>query len=165
MPESKHYSNINKADIDLFRNTIDKLKTTDKWIKQATDRLKHPKFLQYSIISAIEYDANNKLLYNKGISKTYLKRMQQGKIVATASIDLHGKTKEESCKLLAEFIYYNQYKKYLHIIHGKGYGSNSPQLKNQVFYYLKQHPQVVVICSCPANFGGTGAVFIKLKNV
>jgi len=36
-------------------------------------------------------------------------------------------------------------------------------LKTQVVSFLSQHPQVLAFNSCPDKDGGTGAVFVLLK--
>jgi len=67
---------------------------------------------------------------------------------------------------LSNFIHYHQDEKFIHIVHGKGFHSEQGLsiLKSQVVHYLKQHPQVLAFYSCPQNSGGTGAVFVNLKN-
>ena len=92
--------------------------------------------------------------------------MQRGEIDYAPSIDLHGYTLTQTCQALSDFIYHHQNARFVHIIHGKGYNSenNLSVLKTQVASFLKQHPQVLAFHSCPAKDGGTGAVFVLLKN-
>ncbi|RUM77150.1 MAG: hypothetical protein DSZ13_02225, partial [Candidatus Thioglobus sp.] len=54
---------------------------------------------------------------------------------------------------------------FIQIIHGKGYHSENGMsiLKTQVVSFLSQHPQVLAFNSCPDKDGGTGAVFVLLK--
>ena len=53
------------------------------------------------------------------------------------------------------------------IIHGKGYGSgpDGPKLKNFVDQYLQYNPNVLAYHSALQKDGGTGAVYIQLKNI
>lgn len=159
-------NDISLEEVSLFRQTL--AKTTSFFDKDTICQVdkKHSKFLKYRLILDATYSASDKLNYPGSISKKDFKKMQQGTIFIDATIDLHGKNLEESCISLANFLHYHQHKKYLHIIHGKGYGSDSngmSKLKTQVAIYLKDHPQVAAFCSCPQNFGGTGAVFARLK--
>ena len=53
------------------------------------------------------------------------------------------------------------------IIHGKGYGSGieGPKLKNFVDQYLQYNPNVLAYHSAQQRDGGTGAVYVQLKNI
>jgi DNA-nicking Smr family endonuclease len=187
MLKSKHYKNISVSknispnslkdisteELELFRNTVDdsnsfKVLDKDKLCQSNnSNKLKNNKFLKYRIITDGQHSGSDKLFYNNGVSLKIIKQMQKGNINPCASMDLHGQTMEEACLSLASFIYYHQNKDYLHIIHGKGYNSgdsnNMSKLKTQVYTYLKDHPQISAFCSTPQHFGGTGAVFAKLK--
>ena len=92
--------------------------------------------------------------------------MKQGRIGYTPSVDLHGQKIEAAWQSLSKFIHYHGDVRFIQIIHGKGYNSdqNLSILKSQVVHYLKQHPQVLAFCSCPQKMGGTGAVFVYLKD-
>ena len=53
-----------------------------------------------------------------------------------------------------------------HIIHGKGYrsGERQPVLKRKVNYWLRLRPDVLAFCSATPRDGGTGAVYVLLRN-
>lgn len=162
MLTSKPYNKVSKADVKIFRQTIEKSKIINK-DEQTHYHPKQAKFLRYHIILEARFSASDKLFYNPRNQKT-IKQMQSGKILPQAELDLHGQNLEESCISMAKFIAYHQNKDYLHIIHGKGYNSKDmSKLKTQVYNYLKAHPQISAFCSCAPGFGGTGAVIAKLK--
>ncbi len=52
------------------------------------------------------------------------------------------------------------------VIHGKGLGSGDrgPVLKNKVCKWLKRHAAILAYCSALRMHGGTGAVYVLLKN-
>jgi DNA-nicking Smr family endonuclease len=103
--------------------------------------------------------------YKSGLSPKILKKMKQGNIGSTPSIDLHGHKIEEACQSLSKFIHFHSNERFIHVIHGKGYHSDNGLsiMKSQVVHYLKQHPEVLAFCSCTQEMGGTGAVFVHLK--
>lgn len=174
----KAIEKISQEELELFRNTIDNSNSFKVFDKDSLSQdnaynsrnshnntLKHNKFLNYRIITESNHSASDILFYNSGISAKIIKNMKQGRIAIDATIDLHGQIMEEACISLANFVYYHQNKSYLHIIHGKGYNANSmSKLKTQVNIYLQDHPQISAFCSTPPNFGGTGAIFAKLKH-
>ncbi|SFV58010.1 Smr domain protein [hydrothermal vent metagenome] len=112
------------------------------------------------------YQSNDILFFAKsGVQPKTLKLMKQGKIPSTPSLDLHGQTINEASESLTNFLDYHKDKKYIQIIHGKGYNSqdNKPVLKNLTDSFLKKQANVLAFCSCPINEGGAGAVFVLLK--
>jgi DNA-nicking Smr family endonuclease len=168
----KNLTQVSQEELDLFHNTVNNSSSFKVFDKDALSchthhtHKKHSKFLKYRIITDSTHSASDVLFYNSGMSAKVIKQMQKGNITIDATIDLHGKTMEEACIALANFIYYHQHKQYLHIIHGKGYnaGANGmSKLKTQVDVYLKDHPQISAFCSTPQHYGGTGSVFAKLK--
>ena len=92
-------------------------------------------------------------------------KIDKKKTFKTRSIDLHGYKIDEACRSLSDFIHFHSDKRFIQIIHGKGYHSNNCMsiMKSQVIHYLKQHPNVLAFCSCPQDMGGTGAVFVHLR--
>jgi DNA-nicking Smr family endonuclease len=100
-----------------------------------------------------------------GVNPKTIKKMKQGKLEQIPPcLDLHGYKVDGAKIKLTQFL--NQPKhRYLQIIHGKGYHSdeNQPILKNLVASFLQNHSNVLAVCSCPINEGGTGAVYVLLK--
>ncbi|MEC7596037.1 MAG: Smr/MutS family protein [Pseudomonadota bacterium] len=160
---------IDESDKSLFRTTVDRQKPIDKDNSRENNviKIKSSKpFTNYSFLYEPNISGSQTVTYHvDGLSPKTLKKMKQGNIGSTPSIDLHGYKIEQACKELSDFIHFHSNKRFLQVIHGKGYHSNSGLsiMKSQVVHYLKQHPNVLAFCSCPQEMGGTGAVFLHLK--
>lgn len=161
---------INESDKELFRSTVDRQKPIDKdTVKNnATPRIRSSQpFQKYSFLYEPNISGSEAVIYSKsGFSPKILKKMKQGVIGSTPSIDLHGHNIEEACQSLSKFIHFHSNERFIHIIHGKGFHSDNGLsiIKSQVVHYLKQHPEVLAFCSCPQEMGGTGAVFVHLRS-
>ena len=160
---------INESDKSLFRSTVDHQKAVDKDNPSENIAIKaNPRkpFENYSFLYEPNISGSDPVVYSiDGLSPKTLKKMKQGNLGFTPSIDLHGYKIEEACRSLSEFIHFHSNKRFIQIIHGKGYHSADGLsiMKSQVIHYLKQHPSVLAFCSCPQEMGGTGAVFVHLK--
>ena len=160
---------IDESDKSLFRSTVDHQKPIDKDNPRAADAIKiksDKPFATYSFLYEPNISGSQAVTHSiDGLSPKTLKKMKQGNIGSTPTIDLHGHKIEEACKSLSDFIHFHSDKRFIQIIHGKGYHSNNGLsiMKSQVVHYLKQHPSVLAFCSCPQEMGGTGAVFVHLK--
>lgn len=103
-----------------------------------------------------------------GVQDRLLKDLRRGRIAVGMELDLHGltirlaKDQLEQClkECRAEDI------RCLHIIHGKGFGSTTqqPVLKQQLNLWLQQKKSVLAFCSATQRDGGTGAVYVLLRN-
>ena len=161
---------ISESDKFLFRSTIDKKIPIDKDADKEIESNKTNRnriFDSYSYLSKPNLSGTEPVSYSQsGVSPKTIKKMKQGNLGQPPSIDLHGQVIKEAFRSLSNFIHYHQDEKFIHIIHGKGFHSEQGLsiLKSQVVHYLKQHPQVLAFYSCPQNSGGTGAVFVNLKN-
>ena len=161
---------INESDKSLFRNAVDKQIPIDKDGRKNSnlrkEKLNKP-FEGYSYLYEPNILGSEPVIHTKsGLSPKIIKKMKQGNLNSTPSIDLHGHKIEEACQALSRFIHFHSNESFIHIIHGKGYHSDNGLsiIKSQVVHYLKQHPQVLGFCSCPQAMGGTGAVFAHLKS-
>ena len=104
-----------------------------------------------------------------GFQKKKFQKLKKGEIPITFQIDLHGKTLIEAenyldvvlpkCQIDGDLVGI--------IIHGKGYnsGEGGPKLKSFVAQYLDYNPHVLAYHSTTQRDGGTGAVYILLKNI
>ena len=99
-----------------------------------------------------------------GIQTKIFAKLKKGQYRPLATIDLHGKTKQESSIAIHNFIANCQTDsiKYVMVIHGKGYNSGAI-LKNHIANLLKNNAEVLAFCSAKPEDGGTGAVYIILK--
>jgi DNA-nicking Smr family endonuclease len=102
------------------------------------------------------------------VSRKKMRELRRGKYPVSEAIDLHGMTGDEAFTALHDFIAYCTRKR-LHcvsVVHGKGLGSGSrgPVLKAGVDSWLRQWDEVQAFCSALDRDGGTGAVYVLLKN-
>ena len=162
---------IDESDKSLFRSAVNQQMPIDKDgdKEEAYNNKKHwnKPFEDYSYLPKPNLSASDSISHSQaGVAPKTLKKMKQGRIGYTPSVDLHGQKIEGACQSLSKFIHYHGDERFIQIIHGKGYNSdqNLSILKSQVVHYLKQHPQVLAFCSCPQKMGGTGAVFVYLKD-
>ena len=85
-----------------------------------------------------------------------------------ATLDLHGKTKEEAIIMVQNFVMTSHQQRFrsLLIITGKGFhsGKEGPVLKHAVQSWLKRNgsPYIQNFYHAPSEHGGTGALWINL---
>ena len=145
---------IDESDKSLFRSTVDLQKPLDKDSnkKLSLHKMNASKpFEDYSFLYEANISGSEAITHFKdGLSPKVLKKMKQGNIGSTPSIDLHGYKIDQACKSISDFIHFHS-------------DNGLSIMKSQVVHYLKQHPNVLAFCSCPQEMGGTGAVFVHLK--
>lgn len=117
-----------------------------------------------------ELDVEDFLFFARsGIQQKVQRRLRRGELPIEDELDLHGYTVIEAKVALQDFIKEckRQHKRYVRIIHGKGYRSDQkiPILKTHVAHWLPQHPDVLAYSSARPADGGTGALYIILKAV
>ena len=104
-----------------------------------------------------------------GIQQKVHKKLRRGEYPIEDELDLHGYTVAEAKIAIIDFIIdcKKQHKRYVRIIHGKGYRSEQkiPILKTHVAYWLPQHNDVMAFSSARPADGGTGALYVILKTV
>lgn len=103
-----------------------------------------------------------------GIQKSVFRKLRGGSYQISDELDLHGLTLKQAKKIL---VYYLQEAVQfegccVRIIHGKGHrsGSNKPVLKTHVNHWLSEHERVLAFHSTKPRDGGSGAVYVLLKN-
>ena len=103
-----------------------------------------------------------------GIQQKVQKKLRRGEYPIEDELDLHGYTVAEAKAAIIKFFIdcKKQHKRYVRIIHGKGYRSEQkiPVLKTHVAYWLPQHNDVMAFSSARAKDGGTGAIYVILKS-
>ena len=139
---------------DLFDNSI------EKWLSGDTSSIEAGKALGH----IYEYNIDENL--PNVFSVPYIKDRKPLKkskeiMVAINAIDLEGMTTKKAFHELGVFIYRNSTNTntYIHI---KGFGKDN-SFKSDVAQYLKQHSQVLAYDHCISDFGGTGALLVRLK--
>lgn len=114
-------------------------------------------------------EAGDLLMFARpGVQDRLLHDLRRGRIEIGLELDLHGLTIRAAKKNLAPFLAecHRRGVRCAHIIHGKGYGSSGqqPVLKQQVNLWLRQRQDVLAFCSATRRDGGTGAVYVLLRN-
>lgn len=103
-----------------------------------------------------------------GVQHRVLADLQRGHIPPTLELDLHGLSSERARAVLREFLAHCAARRIrcARIIHGKGSnsGQRQPVLKCKVNYWLRLRRDVLAFCSATRRDGGTGAVYVLLRN-
>ena len=101
-----------------------------------------------------------------GISKKSFQQLKRGTIRIEGRLDLHGYMPDEAQRILCVFLEQQQALNHRHvlIIHGKGgQHGEAPVMKNSVYCWLPQLPQILAFQSALPKHGGTGALYVLLK--
>lgn len=120
-------------------------------------------------IAESEVETHEYLEYSRpGIQRRVMAELQRGGIAVGLELDLHGMRVEQARGVLAEFLDECARRRIrcALIVHGKGYRSaeRQPILKQKVNYWLRLYAQVLAFCSATRRDGGTGAVYVLLRN-
>jgi DNA-nicking Smr family endonuclease len=103
-----------------------------------------------------------------GVQRRVISELQRGAIEVGLEVDLHGLTVDSARRVLDEFLRECGHRRVrcARIIHGKGSGSSGrpPVLKQKVNYWLRLYDSVLAFCSATRRDGGTGAVYVLLRN-
>jgi DNA-nicking Smr family endonuclease len=122
-----------------------------------------------SVLSESEVETHDFLLFARpGVQRRLMAELQRGGIDVGLELDLHGLRAEQARGLLAEFLAECGRRRIrcALIVHGKGYRSaeRQPVLKQKVNYWLRLYDEVLAFCSATRRDGGTGAVYVLLRN-
>ncbi|PLY12179.1 MAG: DNA mismatch repair protein MutS [Sedimenticola sp.] len=102
-----------------------------------------------------------------GVQTRLFQELRRGHIRPDDLLDLHGLRVAEARSILAQFLANAKRHRLrvVHIIHGKGYGSQEQQpiLKQKINQWLRQRDEVLAFCSAPRFDGGTGAAYVLLS--
>ncbi len=123
-------------------------------------------------------NTKNKHDNNEPLDTSIARKLSQGKIKPEGKLDLHGLTQQEAYIMLCDYIEhsYNQNKKYVLIVTGKGKNIKQPQdwftprigvLKQKLPHWIKtrplQHYVIDAITAHPKHGGGAFYVILKKK--
>jgi DNA-nicking Smr family endonuclease len=104
-----------------------------------------------------------------GVQRTLFKQLRTGKLPIEAHLDLHGHTRDAARQQLLQCIHQaqQQHQRVICIVHGKGYHSedNRPVLKAMVNKWLQDLPEVLAFASAQPKDGGSGAVYVLLRQL
>lgn len=102
-----------------------------------------------------------------GVQLRTLKRLRKGHIPWEAGIDLHGMSVDIARDELSHFIRdaHKQQCRCVIVVHGKSFSQSgqAPVLKSYVNDWLRQLHQVAAFCSAQPKDGGTGALYVLLR--
>jgi len=116
-----------------------------------------------------ELDSGEHLSWRRdGVQNRVMKKLRNGYYSVQDEIDLHGMTVAQARELLVEFVAHcvdTHRSCCVRIIHGKGRktATDAPVLKPFVSSWLRQRRHVMAFCSCKPVHGGTGAVYVLLR--
>jgi len=105
--------------------------------------------------------------HRPSVGKRTMRKLARGSFSVQAEIDLRGMTVAEAKPRLSEFIEScaRDGKLCVRVVHGKGLGSGNrgPVLKQKVNRWLRQWDAVLAFVSTRQVHGGTGAVYVLLR--
>jgi len=103
-----------------------------------------------------------------GLRPADFKRLRRGQFSVRADIDLHGLSASQAHTSLAEFVNEAATRGWrcVRVIHGKGLrsGPGGPVIKRRIGRWLRQRDEVLAYASARAVDGGTGAVYVLLRD-
>lgn len=120
-------------------------------------------------IDEIESGAGESLRFNRpSVGRRTMRKLARGNYAVQGEIDLHGLTVPQAKDALREFIKESGFRGHtcVRVVHGKGLGSGNrgPILKSKVNSWLRRWDEVLAFVSTRQVHGGTGAVYILLRN-
>ena len=114
-------------------------------------------------------ETGEELLYKTpGIQDKVFRKLRRGQFAVSAELDLHGYTVEHAKNCLSDFLRQcvKSNQRCVRVIHGKGLRSRQgrPTIKSRIGKWLQQRQEVLAYCSARQVDGGTGAIYVLLKN-
>jgi DNA-nicking Smr family endonuclease len=121
-------------------------------------------------IDDLEESSGEALRFKRAaVGRTTMRMLTRGSYAIQAEIDLHGMTLAEAKPRLDKFVHRcaSNNKLCIRIVHGKGLGSGErgPVLKKGVDRWLRKWDAVLAFVSARQVDGGTGAVYVLLKQI
>lgn len=170
---------LDETDARLFRESVEDAEPLDREHPEPYRKrlppvpIEQPKRLREdedrATLSETEVETHEFLLFSRpGVQKRLLADLQRGYIEVELELDLHGLTSAYAREVFEEFLLECTHRRVrcARIIHGKGYRSQErqPVLKRKVNYWLRLRKDVLAFCSATRRDGGTGAVYVLLRN-
>lgn len=174
---------VSKDDRDLFRDAVgdvhpledngkvrvEKQKPSPRVRQHERQEQQSPQDTLSDPIDLADVAMGEELLFcRSGVQPSVMKKLRRGQFVIEDELDLHRKTADEARLATATFLQaaHQNGMHCIRIIHGKGLGSPNqlPVLKTKVNHWLKQCDEVLAFCSARQVDGGTGAVYVLLRN-
>jgi DNA-nicking Smr family endonuclease len=170
---------LTESDTELFRQAVgdaDPLAADQRepWRRRPPPLpIEQPAYLSErdgrALLSEHEVECPELLLFSRpGVQKRVLSDLQRGYLEVSLEVDLHGLTAAYAGQVLDEFLDHcaRVRARCVRIIHGKGSRSEDrqPVLKRKVNYWLRLREDVLAFSSATRRDGGTGAVYVLLRN-
>lgn len=116
----------------------------------------------------IDIETGDNLSWRRdGLQLSVLRKLRRGHYSCQAELDLHGLTVALARQALAQFLHDARTRDWrcVRIVHGKGLrsGNRGPVLKARVGGWLRRRDEVLAFCSTPDHDGGTGAIYVLLR--
>ena len=115
-----------------------------------------------------EFETGETLSYRApGVQERVLRQLRRGGYRVEAELDLHGLNRDRARAAVAVFIAEcrDLDRRCVRIIHGKGNGSpnTGPVLKQRLDGWLRKVRDVMAFCTARPGDGGSGAVYVLLR--
>lgn len=179
--QGRNNRRISADERDLFREAVGPVKNLSKGQQHRRAARPPPprpqqtetdeKAVMQELLDAppVDVETGDNLTWRRdGVQLGVMRKLRRGQYRCQAQLDLHGMFVKTARRSLAEFLHEAWLHDYrcVRIIHGKGRGSGQrgPILKGKVGGWLRTRDQVVAFCSAPQHDGGTGAIYVLLKN-
>lgn len=105
-----------------------------------------------------------------GQDKRLLERLKRGDFSVQSHLDLHGFTRDEACKAVADYLKMCRTSslRCVLLVHGRGLHSKDrePVLKNQLARWLSRGPMsrnILAFCTARSPDGGGGSLYVLLR--
>ena len=137
--------------------------------RRADDRAALHESLDVTIDELEESSGESLRFQRASVGRTTMRMLTRGSYAIQAEIDLHGMTLAEAKPRLEKFVLRcaRNNKLCIRIVHGKGLGSGErgPVLKRAVDRWLRKWDAVLAFVSARQVDGGTGAVYVLLREL
>ena len=169
-------------DVDLFRRALADAKPlrasrrAEEVIRKpapkarfarADERAALRESLEAGIDDTESHSGESLRFHRPSVGKRTMRRLARGNFSVQDEIDLHGMTVAEAKPRLTDFIEHcaKEGRLCVRVVHGKGLGSGhrGPVLKQKVNRWLRQLDAVLAFVSTRQVDGGTGAVYVLLR--
>jgi len=169
------------GDIELFRQAVGPVKpvVSDKTHLRPPPPAPQPRFTRLDEAQVlvdmlsddyhpVDLETGEELWFVRtGLQHRLLRKLRRGRFAVGGELDLHGMTADQARRAVADFLHHcgRSHVRCVRIIHGKGRGSHQrlPVLKHKVNKWLRQRDEVLAFCSARPVDGGTGAVYVLLR--
>lgn len=169
---------ISADDMEIFRKAVDgtrplvsrKVPIRKTENRKRTDLPEREDQIEYYLDAGASVPdvASEEIISYKhsSISDKILRKLRKGQYNIDAILDLHGMTIEQARYEIVNFITdcLKEGSRVALVVHGKGTHGPKPALKNSVNKWLRQIDVVLAFSSATIQHGGSGAVYVLLKN-